>query len=32
MFQKQDGVDVCLYCLYMQARPLCFLTLLAHPA
>ena len=20
MFQKQDGVDVCLYCLYMQAR------------
>ena len=21
LFQRQDGVDVCLYCLYMQARP-----------
>ncbi len=21
LFQRQDGVDVCLYCLYMQVRP-----------
>lgn len=30
LFQRQDGVDVCLYCLYMQVRPAVSFRLLMH--